>query len=181
MATIQLKNVRLAFPNLFEATSVNGSEPSYSATFILPPDHPQIAEINKAIDAEATAKWGAKGAANAAALRAADKVCLHNGDTKADYAGFAGNLFINARNKVRPTIVDRDRSPLTIADGRPYGGCYVNAIVDIYAQDNNFGKRINASLKGVQFAKDGLPFSGGGVAAADAFDVVPDTDTDDML
>ncbi|MWN55950.1 ssDNA-binding protein, partial [Escherichia coli] len=49
-------------------------------------------------------------------------------------------------------------------------GCYVNAVIDIWAQDNNFGKRINASLGGVQFLRDGDAFAGGGVASADDFD-----------
>ena len=40
----------------------------------------------------------------------------------------------------------------------------MNAIVELWAQDNNYGKRINASLAGVQFAKDGEAFAGGTVA-----------------
>lgn len=38
--------------------------------------------------------------------------------------------------------------------------------------DNNFGKRINASLGGVQFYRDGDAFAGGGVASEDDFDDV---------
>ncbi len=56
------------------------------------------------------------------------------------------------------------------ADGKPYSGCYVNGIVDIWAQDNGFGRRLNATLKGVQFVKDGDAFSGGTAVSADAFD-----------
>ena len=38
---IILKNVRLAFPNLFKASQVNGQgDPKYSAALILPADHP---------------------------------------------------------------------------------------------------------------------------------------------
>jgi hypothetical protein len=73
-------------------------------------------------------------------------LCLHDGDEKAEYEGFPGNFFLNAANKARPAVIDRDRSPLIQADGRPYAGCYVNAVIDIWAQDNNFGKRVNASL-----------------------------------
>uniref|UniRef100_T1HEF4 Uncharacterized protein n=2 Tax=cellular organisms TaxID=131567 RepID=T1HEF4_RHOPR len=36
--------------------------------------------------------------------------------------------------------------------------------------DNNFGKRINASLGGVQFLRDGDAFAGGGVATPDDFE-----------
>jgi hypothetical protein len=46
----------------------------------------------------------------------------------------------------------------------------VNASIELWCQDNNYGKRINASLRGVQFLKDGEAFAGGGVANADEFD-----------
>jgi hypothetical protein len=58
-------------------------------------------------------------------------LCLHDGDEKAEYEGFPGNFFLNAANKARPAVIDRDRSPLIQADGRPYAGCYVNAVIDI--------------------------------------------------
>ena len=63
--------------------------------------------------------------------------------------------------KARPRVLDRDKSPLTQSDGRPYSGCYVNVSIDIWAQDNKFGKRVNAKLLAVQFHADGEAFSGG--------------------
>lgn len=109
-------------------------------------------------------------------------LCLHDGDEKAEYEGFPGNFFLNAANKARPAVIDRDRSPLIQADGRPYAGCYVNAVIDIWAQDNNFGKRVNASLGGVQFLRDGDAFAGGGVAAPDDFDDISEgADASDLV
>lgn len=172
---LKLKNVRLAFPQLFEAKTVNGEgTPAFSASFILPPDHPQIKEINAAIDATAKEKWGEKTAAILKAARAADKVCLHDGDTKAEYEGYSGNLYISARNKTRPTVVDTNKTELGVADGKPYAGCYVHAVLELWAQDNNYGKRVNASLRGVQFVKDGDAFAGGGAASVDDFDDLGD-------
>ncbi|WP_244126983.1 ssDNA-binding protein, partial [Xylella fastidiosa] len=63
-----------------------------------------------------------------------------------------------------------DRTPLAAQDGRPYAGCYVNANIELWAQDNNYGKRINASLGGVQFLRDGEAFAGGGVASVEDFE-----------
>ena len=41
-----IKDVRLAFPQLFEAKTVNGEgEPAFSAAFLIAKDHPQVAEI----------------------------------------------------------------------------------------------------------------------------------------
>lgn len=168
---ILLKNVRLAFPHLYKAHAHNaGDTPAFSAAFIFPKDHPQVPEIEAAIKQVAEEKWGAKADANLKAIKAADKTCLHDGDIKANLSGYEGNLFINARSATRPGVYDRDRTPLTEEDGRPYAGCYVNTSLDIYVQDNNYGKRINASLSGVQFFKDGEAFSGGRPASADDFD-----------
>ena len=168
---IKLNGVRLSFPQLFEATTVNGEgKPAFSAAFLISPKDPQVAAINAAIDAVAKDKWGAKAEANIKAMRAADKVCLHSGDLKSNYDGFEGNLYVSARNSMRPLVIDVNKSPLTAQDGKPYAGCYVNASIELWAQDNNYGKRVNATLMGVQFYKDGESFTGGGVADTDDFD-----------
>lgn len=182
MATkLTIKLARLAFPALFEAKAVEaGDKPAFSATLLIAPNHPQVAAIRAAIREAAEAKWGAKAGAHLKALEAANRVCLYNGDAKTQYAGFEGNLFISARNQARPTVVDTDKSPLTQADGKPYAGCYVHAVVEFWAMDNKFGKRVNATLLGVQFAKDGEAFSGGGVASEDDFDDLSVDDEDDL-
>lgn len=179
---LKLTNVRLAFPQLFEAKAVNGEgEPAFSATFLIDPADPQVKTINAAIEAVAAEKWGAKSAAMLLSIRKADKTCLHDGDLKAAYDGFPGNLFISARNKVRPPVVDRDKAPLVAADGKPYAGCFVHVVLELWAQDNNYGKRVNATLMGVQFFRDGDSFTGGGVASADDFDDVSSGATADDL
>ena len=179
---LKLLNVRLAFPQLFEAKTVAGEgKPAHSGTFLIDPADPQVKTINAAIDATAKEKWGAKADAILKQARAADKVCLHNGDLKATYDGFPGNLFISARNPLRPTVVDADKTPLTEKDGKPYAGCYVHVVLELWAQDNQYGKRVNATLMGVQFYKDGDSFTGGGVASEDDFEDISAGATADDL
>jgi len=106
---------------------------------------------------------------------------LHDGDAKAEYEGFEGNKFVSARAKVRPTVFDQQRQELSEADGKPYSGCYVNASIELWAQDNSFGKRINAQLRGVQFLRDGDAFAGGSRPAdADEFDEIAAPDEDPL-
>ena len=110
-------------------------------------------------------------------------VALHDGDEKAQYDGFAGNFFVtaSAQETAAPTVIDRDRSPLTQRSGRPYPGCYVNASLEFWAQDNAYGKRINAQLRGVQFLRDGDSFSAGRPASSDEFeDVSEGADAEDF-
>lgn len=179
---LKLTNVRLAFPALFEAKTVNGEgKPAFSAALLIDPADPQVKTINAAIDACAKDKWGAKAEVYLKQMRAADKVCMHDGDLKASYDGFPGNLYISARSEVRPTVLNTDKSPLVAADGKPYAGCYVNAVLDLWAQDNKYGKRVNASLSGVQFFRDGDSFSGASAASSDDFDDVTEGATADDL
>lgn len=168
---IKLDNVRLAFPAIFEAKTVNGEgEPAFSASFLIPKDHPAVEQLKAAMEAIGKEKWAAKWPAVKKELEGKDRTALHDGDMKAAYAGFEGNLYVSARNKTRPLVIDKDRAPLSAADGKPYAGCYVNASVELWAQDNNYGKRINATLRGVQFVRDGDAFAGGTPADVDEFD-----------
>lgn len=179
---LKLANVRLAFPALFEAKTVNGEgKPAFSAALLLDPSDAQIKTINDAVNATAKEKWGAKTDAVLKLLRATDKVCLHDGDLKASYDGFPGNLYISARNPVRPTVLNDDKTPLVAADGKPYAGCYVHAVLELWAQDNNYGKRVNATLMGVQFFLDGDSFTGGGAADESDFDDITSGATADDL
>ena len=179
MARVQIKDVRITFPQLWEPKQVNGQgDPKFSASFLMPKDHPQIGEVKAALTEAATAKWGPKAADTLKALFAQDRLALHDGDAKSDYDGYEGNLFVNASNKIRPLVVDQGRTPLAASDGKPYSGCYVNAIVEFWAQDNQFGKRVNASLLGVQFSKDGDRLAGGGVASANDFEALPQAATE---
>lgn len=170
-----LKDARLAFPKLFEAEQVNGQgDPKFGASFIIAPDHPQVAEIQEKMEAVGKAKWGAKWPAVKKAMEKQDRMALHDGDIKSKYDGYAGNLYISAtaQESSPPTVVDRDRSPLSKTSGRPYAGCYVNASLEFWAQDNQFGQRVNAQLRGVQFLRDGDAFAAGRPADADEFDDV---------
>lgn len=178
---VVLSGARIAFAAIWEPKQFNGTgEPACSAAFILDPKTQQ-SEINKVVEsikAVAAEKWGAKASDMLSVLKAKGDLCLQDGATKANYDGFAGNVFISARNKSRPVVVDKNKAPLTQADGKPYSGCYVNASIEIWAQDNGYGKRINAKLIAVQFAKDGPAFSGGEGYTDDDFGIMDDGDGD---
>ena len=175
---IQLKNVRLSFPKLWKPEAYGDNPtPVFEAAFLFAPGSEAHKALEAAMVAAAQERWGAKAQQTLKGLVAGGKVCLRNGDEKADLDGYAGNLFLNARSPKRPLVVDKDRAPLVEADGKPYAGCFVNAIVDVYAQDHaQYGKRINAALGGVQFIRDGEAFGAKGVAETD-FDEVDE----DML
>lgn len=169
-----IKNARGAFLNLWEPKSFgdNGGDARCNGSFILDPKS-QKAEVDKikaAIQEVAKEKWGAKALDILKTLSAKGDLCLQDGATKSEYDGFEGMVYVSAGNKARPQVLDRDKSPLTQSDGRPYSGCYVNVSIDVWAQDNKFGKRVNAKLLAVQFHADGEAFSGGEGYADTDFD-----------
>lgn len=174
-----LSDVRIAFAKIWEPEQFNGTgEPACSASFIIDPTR-QASELKKIADtikAVAVEKWKEKATTTLQSLKAKGDLCLHSGAEKADYDGFADMMFIAARNKARPIVVDRQKNPLTAADGKPYSGCYVNVAVDIWAQDNGYGKRVNAKLLSIQFVRDGDAFGGGAPGSADDFDEIAGED-----
>lgn len=194
---VKLTNVRLAFPALAEPEAVNDGSPRYGAVLLLETDSPSFAANKAAIEAAmefaATEKWGAKGATVLESLKSSLKTCLRDGNTKAEYTGFAGNFFVTTSSQPShpPALYAGHADPAT---GRPakllrdveggkaeiqrvfYAGCYVNVQIELWAQDNQYGKRVNAQLRGLQKAADGLPFGGGSVAEDTEFEVIADGD-----
>lgn len=181
MGTVVLKNVRLSFPDLFKVGTPpagSTSEPKFGGQFIFDKESEAFARAQAEVIKVATEKFGKNALAIISEL-AKDKVCLRKGNSNLDKAGEVRNgykdmSYITARNKVRPIVVDRDKTPLIEADGKPYGGCYVNVSVDIYAHDKpGLGKRVDATLLAVQFVGDGESF-GGSKGTADVFDALDD-------
>lgn len=180
MAKVMLKNVRLSFPDLFQPKSFDGqTDPKYGASFLIEKEGENYDKIINAMKLVATEKWGKAADKAYAQLTKSGKVFLSDGDDK-EYDGYKDMYVVGARSHNRPLVIDKDKTVLDSTDGKPYSGCYVNASIEVWAQDNKWGKRINAQLRGVQFFADGEPFSGGGAASADEFDAFAEDDDDDF-
>lgn len=172
---VRITKTRLAFAQLFDAKAVDGEgDPRYSAAFILDPNSPDIAAIEAAEKAVAKEKFGEKWEGVLKKLKDEKRTAFSRKPrTNAAgevYAGFDGMFSLNASNKARPTVVDRDKTHLAKSDGKPYSGCYVEALVEFWAQDNQYGRRINCTLRGVRFLEHGDSFGGGAPASADEFE-----------
>ena len=182
--SVKLKNVRLSFPDLFTAVQYEGKGPfRYNASFLIEPGSDNHKAVEVAITEAAAEKFNKKGASKIAEWKGnSNKFCYVSGDTK-EYDGYQGMMVLSSHRKMeagRPLIIDGAKNPLSEADGKPYAGCYVNASVDIYAQDGTNGG-IRCGLKGVQFVRDGDAFSGSKVASPDEFDIEEGADAEDDL
>lgn len=167
---LTLPNVRLAFshPGLFIADNVQGEgQKKFSCSLLMTPGHAGIKMVKDAALKVAQEKWGAKAAQMIAAMELQDKHPLHNGDTKSNYDGFPGNFFVSCRSVKQPLVIYRDKTPISLQDPRLYPGAMVNAIITLWPQDNQYGKRVNAEINGVQFFANNDSFGGGGAPASE--------------
>lgn len=175
MSKIKMQGVRLSFPSLFQFGSFGGNSTNkYEATFILDKDKDAttIEAINVEIKKLIKDSFKGKSVGD-------DKICLKDGDDS-ERAEFQGMMSIKASTKKRPLIINQDKSPIVEEDNIIYAGCYVNAIISLWAQDNQYGKRINGQIEGIQFHSDGEPFGDSTSATVNDFDSFDDSDQDEI-
>ena len=125
-------------------------------------DKPQIDQLKKAIKQAATVGFNGE-------IPKGLKTFLGDGNEKA-YDGYENAMFVSCSSRQRPTTIDRDRVTLVEEDAKLYAGCYVNAAISLWVQNNTWGKRVNCNLLALQFVKDGETFGAGGVKVDEMFD-----------
>lgn len=177
-----IKGARLSFHKLFKAEAFKpGDDEKFAGSFLIPKGSAQHKELEKACIAAMEEKFPGKGKTAWASIQGNRNKCtFQDGDTY-EYDGYAGHIVIKAQSTTRPTVIDRKRNPVTEADGVIYNGCYVNAKISLFGYDNT-GKGLSATLRGVQFLKDGDSFGGSAPAKAEDFEELDDeaNEADDL-
>lgn len=176
---VMLKNVRISFPALFQPSGMPGQEPKFNATFLIEKGSENETKVRDVIKQVAKQAFGDKAKIVLDKQAGTDREILKDGDTKTNsdgekLAGYDGNYYLKASNKTKVRVVGRQKEDLHEIDGKPYGGCYVNAQIDIWPQNNKFGSFVNCRLLAVQFWADGEAFGGGSAADIDAFETAED-------
>lgn len=180
-----LRNVRLSYEHIFTPSRFDeGQDAKYSATFIIPKDHPDLPAVKKAFYEAGQESFpsdftGAWPRGFTCSLKDADKETNSMGEVLAEKnPAYVGCFILEANSTRRPVILNRNKSAVTEEDGIIYSGCYVNA--SLAAAGYTYGKvkkGVKAYLNGVQFVKDGERF---GMDASSDFDAL-DGDEDDFL
>jgi len=154
---------RASFVKVFpgqEETNDKG-EKKFSLTLLFPKDV-DLSALKAAAAAARKEKWGdnpPKGL----------KSPFRDGDEK-EYDGYAGCIFVSARSKDQPGVIDADKSAITDPK-RFYSGCYCRATLVAFAYDTGTNKGVSFALNNVQKLADGEPFSAR-TSAEDDFDAV---------
>lgn len=164
--------VRLSFANIWEAKSINGGAPKFSASLIISKsDTKTIEAIEKAIDAaieDGKGKFGGK-----TPSKAALKLPLRDGDAeRPDDEAYANSYFINANSNTPPQVVDKYVQPI-LERSEIYSGVYAKVSVNFYAFNSNGNRGIACGLGNIQKIRDGEPL-GGRIDAASEFTAAED-------
>lgn len=168
--------VRLSYAHLFEPHAIEGNEPKYSVSVIIPKTDTETLKAIKAAVDEAKengkAKWNGK-------IPAALKTPLRDGDTeRPDDEAYVDSYFLNANSKNKPGVVDQNVQPILDAT-EVYSGCYGRLTLNFYPYSASGNKGIAAGLGNVQKLADGEPL-GGFTRAEDDFEAI-ETAEDDFL
>ena len=182
-----LKNVRLSFAQYlfnrgaFDMATTPEDKWTYSCSFLISKeDKKQVQMVWDAIEEMKLSAWDNK-------VPSKFECCFKDGDIKYEddpekYPEFRYTMvFGTAKNRNRVPVVNRDgKTPITEDDGIVYSGCYVNGHVGLWLQNTPQYKRINASLRGIQFVSEGEPF-GSAPISLDEFEELDDPDNDSDL
>lgn len=184
-----LTDVRLSFADIYtpakdrkDTKTGETIKGKFGANFLMEKGTPATklnqAKIKKAGHDAKVKKWG-DNEAKWPKLKP-EKLCLRDGDLE-DYDGYEGHLYLSANNGTKPQVItnrkDKNKKWIEAEPGTPhspFSGCYVNALVRLWVQDNEHGKRLNASLEVVQYLRDGPAFGAAPVDANERF-------TDEMV
>lgn len=163
---------RLSYLHCWEPDSVNGGDPKYSVSAIVPKSDTKTVEaIKSAIEQakkDSATKWGGKVPGNL-------KTPLRDGDIeRPDDEAYKGCYFFNANSRQAPQVVDSKVQPI-LDQSEVYSGCYGRISVTFYGYNSNGNRGIAAGLGNIQKLKDGEAL-GGRAKAADDFSTVADDD-----
>jgi hypothetical protein len=166
--------VRLSYAHLHEPHAIEGNDPKYSVSLIIPKsDKSTLKAIQEAInEAKEAGKhlWGGKIPANL-------KMPLRDGDEeRPDDEAYADSYFVNANSKRKPEIVDL-KGNKDLGPDEVYSGCYARVSVNFYGYNAAGNRGIACGLGNVQKLDDGDPL-GGFSRAEDDFEF-EDSDSDD--
>jgi hypothetical protein len=162
--------VRLSYANIFEPKSINGSDPKYSVSLIIPKDDTQQIEVIKQAIENAKerdkGKWNGKIPANL-------KLPLRDGDLeRPEDEAYANSYFINANSTRPPAVVgtEIDRATgkaIRLGEDEVYSGCYARVSINFYGFNAAGNRGIACGLGNIQKIADGERLGGGSTAEED--------------
>lgn len=171
LLNVRLRNCNMAQP--YQGKNDRGEVTlNYGLLALFDPNTQAHNEVKKAINEIAIEKWGAQAGAYIQEMMAGDKLCLHDGATKASKPEFAGKWFVSASRYRSPPQASVTRNGANVVIDKtdtcyPYAGCWAHVKLNIWPQEpkGQWPRRINAEVTAVHFVRHDEAFSGGGAGS----------------
>lgn len=158
-------------PRAFE----DGQDPKYSATILIPYEHPDVARIQAAIkfayDQEAQGKFKGTPITSPKFWNP-----LRDGsewlEEHPEAAEYEGHYFIKASSKSQPAVFDEQGQDVIDLDDMAYSGAYMRSVIQGFAF-NNKSKGVAFFLNSLKFMEHGERLSGVSATADEYEDDAP--------
>ena len=151
--TLRVTDIRISYPHLDKKWCKNPAKdtPAFSCVGILPKETHQEA-IDLCLEVvDIILKEQMKGE-----RVKADAKFIRDGDLAAK-PEYENAYTINSREENRPIVLNPDKSEMDIEDIKPTitAGHYTDMLIQPWLQNNEHGKRVNASLRAVRYRREG--------------------------
>jgi hypothetical protein len=186
---VVLRNVRLAYadslivPKAYEA----GQQEKYSCTILLPPGHPGVEQIEAAVGAAATGRWGRDKSEWPRPLKGITRDPIIKDVAHYPKIGIreAGWSFVRASSLEQPGIVDANLVELTKLDLRRevYSGRRATVSIYAFVYDRPTGAGVSLGLGNVQVLEHDTRLGAPRLSPGEEFDTaeLPGPHNDDGL
>lgn len=162
--------VRLSYCHIWQPHALNGGEPKYSVTLLIPKTDVNTinaiyAELERVKQEGINSTW--KGT-----LPPVVRMPLYDGDgVRPSGEPFGpecrGCMVITASSKSQPQVVDLNVQPI-LNQAEVYSGCYGRVNIGFFSYDQAGNRGLGCALNCIQKVEDGEPLAGG-VTAQEAF------------
>lgn len=171
MATSFKVPCRFSYLNLWKPRGMEGNEPKFSVSCLIPKTDTKTIEMIRKAEAEALVEFKDKigkvtGKTRKSVLRDGD------GDDKEHPAEYAGHWYINASASAdrQPGAVDKNRQPIVKQD-EIGSGDYGYVSINLFGFNTSGNNGLGAGFQNIMKVKDGERLSGGRSAESDFEDV----------
>jgi hypothetical protein len=156
MPNVTIEEVRISYPKLFVAKQIKGKgELKYSAAFLIPVNHPKLAELYRVAEEVIAKKYP-----NGQIPHGFKPLPCYDAATNPKYAVLPDYLnmwVLNTSKKAdqgAPEVVDQNMQRV-IEPGKVYPGLVVNVAVSVYCYDVDLSKGVTTGIEAIQIVREG--------------------------
>lgn len=161
---VKTPEFRMSFPHLFEPSRFEGEEQgSYSVLMVFDKDT-DLKPMKQAVLQVAKEKWPKHDFSKGLPAGVRSPFCDGNEKVESWGEEFADKVYVRAKTKKRPPVVDARGIPVEDAE-KAYAGCYARAVVTPSVYDKAGNKGVSFYLAAVQILRDGERLGSGGNGA----------------